>query len=139
MYGSTTRATASKSAAARRSFGRRTRIPSASLSSCSTIAPHPFPPPRRAAGSVRLEPRGPKRLARRLVQLVRRGLRAFERVVEAQFLPFVAPHLVEGQHFDALDIPQPCCELGDRADNYLVVGQPGDEGEADPDRPLPGG
>ena len=82
-----------------------------------------------------MKPDLPKDLARPLGQLGGRRFHVAERVVEAEPFPLVPAHLVERQHFHALDVAKPGRELRRLRQIGEIVGQPRHQHEANPHRP----
>lgn len=55
-------------------------------------------------------------------------------VVEFQFLPFEATHLMEWQNVDSCQVAEAGCEMCDPADALPVTGEAGYQHKADPNR-----
>src|SRR5262245_32442379 len=61
-----------------------------------------------------------------------RRLDVFQRILKAQLLPLIPPHLVEAQNLHALDRLQPSTEIGHFFHVVIAVGETRHEHEAYP-------
>src|SRR5258705_1489628 len=93
-------------------------------------------PVQANSSSISLESFRPKHAAHPLGLGAGRKLGLFELVIDPEFLPFKAAHLMKGQHLDALDITQVGKELRDVGEASTVIGQARHKDEADPNGSL---
>src|SRR5580765_1120312 len=88
--------------------------------------------------SISLQTCLPKLHASALHSFGRRRFNVLKLVLDAEILPFVAAHLVKRQNVDPFDVTEAGGKFGNLRDVFEIIGEPGHEDEANPDRPSIG-
>src|SRR5262249_39187910 len=96
---------------------------------------------RRQVGALQaqskcLQPLIAKLRTRPIDQFANGRLDVLELVVQAQLFPFEATHLVKRKNIDALDVAELGGEPGNWPDGFDIIGEAGNQNEAQPDTPL---